>query len=307
MPSDANTRGSREQNETRVVKNLTSKSITLGDMKFPFEIRPGQSVDLLKYVSLNNIGKSQDLKQAIKLGFLQYKDRDSAIVSNNDDSVQKALLPAVLRDITPNNNDVVTSLSSEGLEQLTGDVTLSEGVNIILTQIGNDIEIRAVGAASDDFVGLIDTPNSFAGFAGFALFVNNDEDAVEFVNNPTFDNLTVNNDLIVNGNITANDLVVTDILLSGTISSGSGGVDIADDLNVTGNLNVGGCISGPSGGVNICDDLNVDGNLSIGGVNFGSAGDINIQRRIRFGIRQHVDSCFYGSYNDSKRTVMQLS
>lgn len=42
----------------------------------------------------------------------------------------------------------VTSISATGEPQLTGTVTLSEGSNIILTQVGNDIEISASGGGT---------------------------------------------------------------------------------------------------------------------------------------------------------------
>ncbi len=41
----------------------------------------------------------------------------------------------------------VDSISKSGSAQLTGDVTLSEGANVTLTQVGQDIEVAATGAA----------------------------------------------------------------------------------------------------------------------------------------------------------------
>ena len=50
----------------------------------------------------------------------------------------------------------LTSLSKSGESQLNGDVTLSEGSNITITQVGQDIEISAAGGevGTDELVGV---------------------------------------------------------------------------------------------------------------------------------------------------------
>ncbi len=133
MPSDASTRGSRTQNETRIVKNLTTRSITLGDFKHPVELRPGKSVDLLKHVSLDNIGRSKDLKLAVQLGWLQYKDRDSRTVAKS--KIQRAIIPAVLRDITPSSS---TSAGIEEITELRDVLTITSDTTLV---VDNDLVI----------------------------------------------------------------------------------------------------------------------------------------------------------------------
>lgn len=56
----------------------------------------------------------------------------------------------------------VTSIAKEGSSPLTGAVTLSEGTNVTLTQVGNDIEIAATGAsgAPSDADYLVGTANA---------------------------------------------------------------------------------------------------------------------------------------------------
>ncbi len=89
-------RGTDRSNEVRFITNLTDKVITLGDID-NLEIRPGQRLDLLKIASLQRIGSSVDLNNAIKAGWIQFQDRDNAVVE--EDESEEALIPAVLRDI----------------------------------------------------------------------------------------------------------------------------------------------------------------------------------------------------------------
>ena len=52
----------------------------------------------------------------------------------------------------------VTTIAKSGSTQLSGDVTLSEGTNITLTQLANDIEIAAAGGG-DMLKATYDTDN----------------------------------------------------------------------------------------------------------------------------------------------------
>jgi len=89
-------RGTDRSNETRFITNLTNKVITLGDID-NLELRPRQRVDLLKFASIQRIGSSVDLKRAVKAGWIKFQDRDRKVVKKAN--VEKAIIPAVLRDI----------------------------------------------------------------------------------------------------------------------------------------------------------------------------------------------------------------
>lgn len=88
-------RGSDRNNETRVVKNLTSNPITLGDLD-NVEIPARQTRDLLKFASIQRIGNSVDLKTAVEMRLLQFRDRNNRTVSRGN--IFDNIIPAVLED-----------------------------------------------------------------------------------------------------------------------------------------------------------------------------------------------------------------
>ncbi len=171
MSSDASTRGSRTQNETRIVRNLTKRSITLGDMKFPFEIRPGQSVDLLKYVSLNNIAKSKDLKIAVQLGLIEYKDRNNKTVKKS--KICKAIIPAVLRDIEEAVASVIHD-TTEGIEIVRDTLTVSGDTFL---NVGDHDDIFA-DATSGAFDLILPTAVGVAGYSFTIKRINTNDNNV---------------------------------------------------------------------------------------------------------------------------------
>jgi len=88
-------RGTDRSNETRVVKNITRNPITLGDID-NLEIPAGESRDLVKFASIQRIGSSVDLKTAVSLGFLKFKNRRSTTIAKNE--IYDNIIPAVLAD-----------------------------------------------------------------------------------------------------------------------------------------------------------------------------------------------------------------
>ncbi len=88
-------RGSDRNNETRIVKNLTNNPITLGDID-NFEVPANQTRDLLKFASIQRIGNSVDLKTAVQLGLLRFRDRNNKRISPNN--IYDNIIPAVLED-----------------------------------------------------------------------------------------------------------------------------------------------------------------------------------------------------------------
>jgi len=88
-------RGSDSNNETRIVQNLTNNPITLGDLD-NVEILPGSTYDLLKSASIQRIGNSTDLKLAVELGLLRFKNRRRENIDTSD--IYDNIIPAVLAD-----------------------------------------------------------------------------------------------------------------------------------------------------------------------------------------------------------------
>ncbi len=88
-------RGSDRNNETRVVKNLTNNPVTLGDMD-NVEIPANQTRDLLKFASVQRIGNSVDLKLAVEMGLLQFRNRQQENIPKSD--IYDNIIPAVLAD-----------------------------------------------------------------------------------------------------------------------------------------------------------------------------------------------------------------
>ncbi len=133
--------------------------------------------------------------------------------------------------------------------------------------IGTTGATGPAGSALTSFIALTDTPSSYGSLGDYLVAVTPSEDAVEFINSPTLNSLTIINNLILGG----------DLDISGAITGGSGGVEINSDLSITGTVTIsesttissdltvagdfilGGCIIGGSGGVCIDDDLLVTG------------------------------------------------
>ncbi len=88
-------RGSDRNNETRVVRNRTNNPITLGDLD-NVEILPRRSYDLLKSASIQRIGNSVDLKLAVEMGLLQFRNRRQENIDQGD--IYDNIIPAVLAD-----------------------------------------------------------------------------------------------------------------------------------------------------------------------------------------------------------------
>jgi len=116
-------RGSDRNNETRVVKNLTSNPITLGDLD-NVEIPAKQTRDLLKFASIQRIGNSVDLKTAVNLGLLQFRNRQQENVSSD---VYDNIIPAVLADI-----DTDTSHADSATELIRNIKTVTEDYTVVI-------------------------------------------------------------------------------------------------------------------------------------------------------------------------------
>lgn len=75
---------------------------------------------------------------------------------------ERPIQAADLEGESGSGGDLLDSLSEQGQTQLTGDITLSEGSNVTLTQTGQDIEIAATGGSVDSTYGELyyhpDTP-----------------------------------------------------------------------------------------------------------------------------------------------------
>ena len=71
------------QREQWIVENLTSKTISIGDMKTVPTLGPRKSLDLLKYASKEKIGHSQDLQTLIRIGWVRLSKKSAFIPDKN--------------------------------------------------------------------------------------------------------------------------------------------------------------------------------------------------------------------------------
>ena len=124
-------RGTDSSNETRLVTNQTGRVITLGDID-NFEINPGRTIDLLRVASIQRIGSSVDLKTAVQLGILKFRDRNNKVV--DEDDVHEAIIPAVLRDseTKTESGDIIANELIRNVRTLTSSYAIVEGDAIIL-------------------------------------------------------------------------------------------------------------------------------------------------------------------------------
>lgn len=154
-------RGSDRNNETRVVKNLTNNPITLGDID-NIEVPARQTRDLLKFASIQRIGNSVDLKTAVELGLLQFRDRRSQRINRSD--IYNNIIPAVLEDTTELVRNVKTITSDYTavpdddliLVNETATITLSsavglEGYHFIIKNIGSGATVT-IASPSDQTI-----------------------------------------------------------------------------------------------------------------------------------------------------------
>ena len=71
------------QREQWIVENLTTKTISIGDMKTVPTLGPRKSLDLLKYASKEKIGHSQDLQTLIRIGWVRLSKKSAFIPDKN--------------------------------------------------------------------------------------------------------------------------------------------------------------------------------------------------------------------------------
>ena len=73
----ANVRKGENKRESWWVRNLTNKTITIGDLLLVPAIKPGKRVDLLHHYSREKIGHSTVLNQLVKAGIVSLsKDKN---------------------------------------------------------------------------------------------------------------------------------------------------------------------------------------------------------------------------------------
>lgn len=71
------------QREQWIVENLTSKTISIGDMKTVPTLGPRKSLDLLKYASKEKIGHSENLQALIRVGWVRLSKKSAFIPEKN--------------------------------------------------------------------------------------------------------------------------------------------------------------------------------------------------------------------------------
>ena len=147
-------RGSDNNNETRMAKNLTKNPITLGDID-NLELLPGRNTDLLKHASIQRIGSSTDLRTAVRAGWVRLKNRDNRVVSRT--SVKTAIIPAILDDTEKiertNDGDIIANELIRDVRTVSGDYTAVAGDDIILVSVTATVTLpTAVGLQGYHFV-----------------------------------------------------------------------------------------------------------------------------------------------------------
>ncbi len=140
-------RGTDRSNETRMVKNLTNNTITLGDLD-NVEIPPNRVVDLLRFASIQRIANSTDLVQAVRANLVRFRDRYQTPVSRA--AITRAVIPAVLRDIQPVEVADPDTRTDVDIVVITGDYTALAINDLILCDASsNDIIVTLLPSPDD--------------------------------------------------------------------------------------------------------------------------------------------------------------
>lgn len=123
-------KGSDNNNETRFVQNLTNRPITLGDIDL--ELLPGKPLDLCRYISVQKIGSSTDLKSAVQAGWIRFRNRDNRVVARA--SVSTAIIPAVLDDAdhTTEAGDIIANELIRNIKTVTSNYPVIPHDDVIL-------------------------------------------------------------------------------------------------------------------------------------------------------------------------------
>ena len=124
----------------------------------------------------------------------------------------------------------------------TDTLALTSNAHLIITgnNITDSVNFFVVTGNSGTAIPLLDGNNIYSGSAEFTSTV------------------------LINQTLSCNDVNISgDIILGGSLSGGSGGVLIDDDLSITGNVNIAGCLTGAGS-----DGLCIDDNVSISGSTF---------------------------------------
>jgi len=132
-------RGTDSSNETRLLTNLTNRTITFGDID-NLELLPKRTIDLLRIASIQRIGSSVDLKTAVNQGWVIFKDRKKQQVEKKD--ICDAIIPAVLKDAREEEivRNITTVTSNYTANDDDDDIILVDATATITLPSADDIK-----------------------------------------------------------------------------------------------------------------------------------------------------------------------
>ena len=142
-----------------VVKNVTKRPLTISDITtYGIEILPGKTFDLAKAASLSQIGKSQNLQDALKAKFIIVYDQKSRKIERQDLAegyLGRSIVDEALEGGSGSGSAAVTITATKPVTLTGSDVSLDYSITDFQLSGATTLEIQDSGIDHDSLTNYV--------------------------------------------------------------------------------------------------------------------------------------------------------